>query len=96
MTTKTQMIEVGDYVNRKGAEQPVGIVTEVFHRFSVNVRWGIADGKEFIEEIPQDQLESHKKNSINKDTGEVDLGHQSVFNKKTPKNLPPETMQHNK
>jgi len=60
------MLKVNDYVRRKGTKNPVGIVEVVFGPLLATIRWGVADGKVFREDINQDELEVVEYDILNK------------------------------
>jgi len=50
-------LEVDSKVRVRGTEQPIGIVEELFGIITATVRWGVADGHTFREDLNQDDLE---------------------------------------
>lgn len=50
------LLQVNDYVRKKGQEKPTGIVEDVLANM-VTVRWGVADKRIYRENCPMDDLE---------------------------------------
>ena len=73
------MLEVGNYVTRKHEDNPTGIVLSVYGSIDATVRWGVADGNEYIEVLPQADLKLVTHHIYNKEGDEPEVVHNNVF-----------------
>ena len=73
------MLQINDYVRRKGTEGPVGIVQWVFGPLLATVRWGVQDGNVFTDDVNTEDLEKVPFEVLNQEEQKDPLVHRNVF-----------------